>query len=69
MDKVTAYFHGELMRIKKEDPARFQYIHDYECPHVNSAGITRWGSAAGTGERKLPSEWFGKESGAWCSGF
>lgn len=33
MDKVTAYFHGELMRIKKEDPERFQYIHDYECPH------------------------------------
>lgn len=33
MDKVTAYFHGELLRIKKEDPARFQEIHDYECPH------------------------------------
>ena len=33
MDKVTAYFRGELLRIKKEDPARFQEIHDYECPH------------------------------------
>lgn len=33
MDKVTAYFRGELLRIKKEDPARFQEIYDHECPH------------------------------------
>lgn len=33
MDKVTAYFQGEMLRIKKEDPARFQDIYDHECPH------------------------------------
>lgn len=33
MDRVTTYFRSELLRIKKEDPARFQEIYDYECPH------------------------------------
>lgn len=33
MDRLTAYFIGEMLRIQNEDPERFQQIHDHECPH------------------------------------
>lgn len=33
MDRLTAYFIDEMLRIQNEDPERFQQIHDHECPH------------------------------------
>ena len=33
MDKVTAFFVGEMLKIQEEDPERFWEIKNYECPH------------------------------------
>ena len=33
MDKVTAFFVGEILKIQEEDPERFWEIKNYECPH------------------------------------